>query len=204
MKCGACGRAYRDRRAWLIPANHGIDGLCCAHPTVRSTSSRTSSAFFGRGVCANSQTLTNYLLDEAQVAVIPGSAVRQRRPRPHQLRDLDGTLQEGVRRIESALKKATLRPPRRLESSLTTPRYEPLFNKARPNVQGELVKKATIIIALALAAPAVFAQSKPAAAAPTSRGNHGNGERRRSGHHDRRQRHGPQVGIRSRAENASG
>ncbi|MEA2416065.1 MAG: aspartate aminotransferase [Thermoanaerobaculia bacterium] len=97
--------AYRDRRAWLMPAINGIDGMCCAHPDGAFYIFPDVSAFFGRGSVRDSQTLTNYLLDEARVAVIPGSAFGS----DHHIRISYATsmeqLQEGVRRIESALKK---------------------------------------------------------------------------------------------------
>jgi len=97
--------AYRDRRAWLMPAINGIDGICCAHPDGAFYIFPDVSAFFGRGSVRDSQTLTNYLLDEARVAVIPGSAFGS----DDHIRISYATsmerLQEGVRRIESALKK---------------------------------------------------------------------------------------------------
>ncbi|MBV9071490.1 MAG: pyridoxal phosphate-dependent aminotransferase, partial [Acidobacteria bacterium] len=96
--------AYRDRRAWLMPAINGIEGICCAHPDGAFYIFPDVSAFFGRGVVRDSQTLTNYLLDEARVAVIPGSAFGS----DDHIRISYATsmerLQEGVRRIEAALK----------------------------------------------------------------------------------------------------
>jgi aspartate aminotransferase len=97
--------AYRDRRAWLIPAINGIDGMCCAHPDGAFYIFPDVSAFFGRGGVRDSQTLTNYLLDEAQVAVIPGSAFGSDGHVRISYATSMERLQEGVRRIESALKK---------------------------------------------------------------------------------------------------
>ena len=97
--------AYRDRRAWLIPAINGIDGLCCAHPDGAFYIFPDVSAFFGRGGVRDSQTFTNYLLDEAQVAVIPGSAFGSDDHVRISYATSMERLQEGVRRIESALKK---------------------------------------------------------------------------------------------------
>jgi aspartate aminotransferase len=96
--------AYRDRRAWLIPAINGIDGLCCAHPDGAFYIFPDVSAFFGRGSVRDSQTLTNYLLDEARVAVIPGSAFGSNDHVRISYATSMERLQEGVRRIESALK----------------------------------------------------------------------------------------------------
>jgi aspartate aminotransferase len=96
--------AYRDRRAWLIPAINGIDGLCCAHPDGAFYIFPDVSAFFGRGSVRDSQTLADYLLEEARVAVIPGSAFGS----DDHIRISYATsmerLQEGVHRIESALR----------------------------------------------------------------------------------------------------
>jgi aspartate/methionine/tyrosine aminotransferase len=97
--------AYRDRRAWLIPAINGIDGLCCAHPDGAFYIFPEVSAFFGRGSVRDSQTFANYLLDEARVAVIPGSAFgSDDHVRISYAASME-RLQEGVRRIEAALRK---------------------------------------------------------------------------------------------------
>src|SRR3954471_22734689 len=97
--------AYRDRRAWLIPAINGIDGLCCAHPDGAFYIFPDVSAFFGRGSVRDSQTLTDYLLDEARVAVIPGAAFGSNDHVRISYATSMERLQEGVRRIEAALKK---------------------------------------------------------------------------------------------------
>ncbi|HEV7570722.1 MAG TPA: pyridoxal phosphate-dependent aminotransferase [Thermoanaerobaculia bacterium] len=96
--------AYRDRRAWLIPAINGIDGLCCAHPDGAFYIFPDVSAFFGRGSVRDSQTLTNYLLDEARVAVIPGAAFGSNDHVRISYATSMERLQEGVRRIGSALR----------------------------------------------------------------------------------------------------
>ena len=97
--------AYRERRAWLIPAINGIDGLCCAHPDGAFYIFPDVSAFFGRGSVRDSQTLTDYLLDEARVAVIPGSAFGSDNHVRISYATSMERLQEGVRRIEAALRK---------------------------------------------------------------------------------------------------
>jgi aspartate aminotransferase len=96
--------AYRERRAWLIPAINGIDGLCCAHPDGAFYIFPDVSAFFGRGSVRDSQTLTDYLLEEARVAVIPGSAFGSDNHVRISYATSMERLQEGVRRIEAALK----------------------------------------------------------------------------------------------------
>jgi len=97
--------AYRERRAWLIPAINSIDGLCCAHPDGAFYIFPDVSAFFGRGSVRDSQTFTNYLLDEARVAVVPGSAFGSDDHVRISYATSMERLQEGVRRIESALTK---------------------------------------------------------------------------------------------------
>jgi aspartate aminotransferase len=97
--------AYRERRAWLIPAINSIDGLCCAHPDGAFYIFPEVRSFFGKGSVYDSQSLATYLLDEAGVAVIPGSAFgSDDHVRISYAVTMD-RLQEGVRRIESALKK---------------------------------------------------------------------------------------------------
>jgi aspartate aminotransferase len=97
--------AYRERRAWLIPAINSIDGLCCAHPDGAFYIFPEVRSLFGKGSVYDSQSFATYLLDEAGVAVIPGSAFgSDDHVRISYAVTMD-RLQEGVRRIESALKK---------------------------------------------------------------------------------------------------
>jgi aspartate aminotransferase len=97
--------AYHERRAWLIPAINAIEGLHCGYtdgafyifPDVRS--------FFGKGRIRDSQSFADYLIDEARVAVVPGSAFgNDDHVRISYATSME-RLQEGVRRIESALLK---------------------------------------------------------------------------------------------------
>jgi aspartate aminotransferase len=97
--------AYRERRAWLIPAINGIDGLCCAHPDGAFYIFPEVKSIFGKGSVRDSQSLANYLLEEARVAVIPGSAFGSDDHVRISYAVTMERLQEGVRRIESALKK---------------------------------------------------------------------------------------------------
>jgi len=97
--------AYRDRRAWLIPAINSIEGLCCAHPDGAFYVFPEVRAFFGRGSVRDSQTFANYLLEEARVAVVPGSAFGiDDHVRISYATSME-RLQEGIRRIEAALQK---------------------------------------------------------------------------------------------------
>jgi aspartate aminotransferase len=97
--------AYRERRAWLIPAINGIDGLCCAHPDGAFYIFPDVSAFFGRGSVRDSQSLTDYLLEEARVTVIPGAAFGSDDHVRISYATSMERLQEGVGRIDAALKK---------------------------------------------------------------------------------------------------
>jgi len=95
--------AYRERRAWLIPAINAIDGVRCAYPDGAFYVFPDVSAFFGRGSVRDSQTLSNYLLEEARVAVVPGSSFgSDDHVRISYATSMD-RLQEGVRRMASAL-----------------------------------------------------------------------------------------------------
>lgn len=97
--------AYRERRAWLIPAINAIDGLCCGHPDGAFYIFPEVKSFFGKGPVRDSQTLATYLLDEARVAVVPGSAFGSDDYIRISYATAMERLQEGVRRIESALQK---------------------------------------------------------------------------------------------------
>ena len=66
--------AYRDRRAWLVPALNAIPGISCNDPDGAFYVFPDVSAFYGRGGITDSQSFANYLLDEARVAVVPGGA----------------------------------------------------------------------------------------------------------------------------------
>jgi aspartate aminotransferase len=95
--------AYRERRAWLIPAINAIDGVRCAYPDGAFYVFPDVSAFFGRGSVRDSQTLSNYLLEEARVAVVPGSSFGSDDHVRISYATSMERLQEGVRRMASAL-----------------------------------------------------------------------------------------------------
>jgi Aspartate/tyrosine/aromatic aminotransferase len=97
--------AYRERREWLIPAVNAVDGLRCAHPDGAFYIFPEVREFFGRGSIRDSQTFADYLLDEARVAVVPGSAFgSDDHVRISYATSLE-RLQEGIRRIDAALQK---------------------------------------------------------------------------------------------------
>jgi len=66
--------AYRDRRAWIVPAINAIEGFCCADPDGSFYLFPQVREFFGRGPIRDSASFATWLLDEARVAVVPGSA----------------------------------------------------------------------------------------------------------------------------------
>ncbi len=97
--------AYRDRREWLIPAINRIDGIHCAPPDGAFYIFPEVKALFGRGPVHDSQSLTSYLLDEARVAVVPGAAFGSDDHVRISYATAMERLQEGILRIETALKK---------------------------------------------------------------------------------------------------
>src|SRR3954447_5157855 len=96
-------QAYRERRDWVVPAINAIGGLRCGYPDGAFYIFPDVSSFFGRGSVRDSQTLSNYLLDEARVAVVPGSAFGSDDHVRISYATSMERLQEGVRRIEAAL-----------------------------------------------------------------------------------------------------
>jgi aspartate aminotransferase len=97
--------AYRDRRAWLIPAINAIDGMRCAPADGAFYIFPEVKSFFGKGGVRDSQSLADYLLEEARVAVVPGSAFgNDDHVRISYATSME-RLQEGVRRMDAALRK---------------------------------------------------------------------------------------------------
>ena len=97
--------AYCERRAWLVPAINNIDGFCCADPDGAFYIFPEVKGVFGRGGLQDSQALATYLLDEARVAVVPGSAFgADECVRISYATSMD-RIREGVKRIEAAIRK---------------------------------------------------------------------------------------------------
>lgn len=97
--------AYRERRAWLVPALNALPGICCADPDGAFYVFPDVSAHYGSGAITNSQTFADYLLDEARVAVVPGSGFgADKFVRISYATSMD-RLHEGVRRMDAALRK---------------------------------------------------------------------------------------------------
>jgi aspartate aminotransferase len=96
--------AYMERRSWMVPALAAIPGIDCEAPDGAFYIFPSVKGLFGRGGIANSLDVAEYLLDEARVAVVPGSAfgdddyVRISYATSMEL------LREGVRRIDRAVR----------------------------------------------------------------------------------------------------
>ena len=97
--------AYRERRAWLVPALNRVDGFCCADPDGAFYVFPDIKAFFGRGAVRDSTTFASFLLDEARVAVVPGAAFGQEQGVRISYATSMERIREGVSRIEAAVRK---------------------------------------------------------------------------------------------------
>lgn len=97
--------AYRERRAWLVPALNAIEGFCCADPDGAFYVFPDIKAFIGRGGITDSQSFANFLLDQARVAVVPGGAFgADEHIRISYATSLE-RLKEGVERISTAVSR---------------------------------------------------------------------------------------------------
>jgi len=97
--------AYRQRRAYLVPALNAIDGLCCSDPDGAFYLFPEVRRFYGRGGINDSQSFATYLLDEARVAVVPGSAFGADDYVRISYATSMERIREGVKRLEAALGK---------------------------------------------------------------------------------------------------
>jgi aspartate aminotransferase len=100
--------AYRERRAWLVPALNELPGVCCADPDGAFYVFPDISASFGKSGITDSQTFADYLLDEARVAVVPGSGFGADAFVRISYATSMERLREGVGRMDVALRR--LRP----------------------------------------------------------------------------------------------
>jgi aspartate aminotransferase len=66
--------AYVERRRWLVPALDAIPGIRCSNPGGAFYVFPRVSELYGHKGINNSIDFSTYLLDEANVAVVPGSA----------------------------------------------------------------------------------------------------------------------------------
>ena len=97
--------AYTERRAWLVPAINAVEGFCCTHPDGAFYVFPDVKALYGRKGIHDSQSLATYLLDEARVAVVPGSAFGNDDCIRISYAVSMERIREGVHRIETAVKK---------------------------------------------------------------------------------------------------
>ncbi len=96
--------AYSERRGWLVPAINAIDGFYCAEPDGAFYIFPEVKQLFGRKGIHDSQSLATYLLDEARVSVVPGSAFgNDDCVRISYATSMD-RLREGIKRIDAAVK----------------------------------------------------------------------------------------------------
>lgn len=97
--------AYSERRTWLVPAINAIDGFRCADPDGAFYIFPEVKGMYGRGGVRDSYALADFLLEEARVAVVPGSAFgSDDHIRISYAVSMD-RLREGVRRIDAAVRK---------------------------------------------------------------------------------------------------
>ena len=97
--------AYSQRRSWLVPAINEVPGFCCADPDGAFYVFPEVKELFGRGGIRDSQALATFLLEEARVSVVPGSAFgNDDCVRISYATSMD-RIREGVKRIEAAVKK---------------------------------------------------------------------------------------------------
>jgi aspartate aminotransferase len=97
--------AYRERRAWLVPALNRIKGFCCLDPDGAFYLFPEVKAFFGKAGIHDSQSFADFLLDRARVAVVPGIAFgSDDHVRISYATSLE-RIKEGVKRIDAALRK---------------------------------------------------------------------------------------------------
>lgn len=97
--------AYRERRAWLVPALNDLPGVCCADPDGAFYAFPDVSGCFGKGSITDSQSFANYLLDEARVAVVPGKAFgADEFVRVSYATSME-RIREGIARMDAALRK---------------------------------------------------------------------------------------------------
>ena len=97
--------AYSARRAWLVPALNSVSGFRCADPDGAFYVFPDVSRYFGKAGINDSQSFANYLLDEARVAVVPGGAFGADEFVRISYATSMERIQEGVKRIDTALRK---------------------------------------------------------------------------------------------------
>jgi aspartate aminotransferase len=96
--------AYSERRAWLVPAINAIAGLYCSDPDGAFYIFPEVKGVFGKFGIKDSHSFAEFLLEEARVAVVPGSAFgSDDHIRISYATSMD-RLREGVKRMEAAIR----------------------------------------------------------------------------------------------------
>src|SRR2546423_4030748 len=98
-------QAYSERRSWLVPAINAVDGICCSDPDGAFYIFPEVKGAFGKGSVRDSNSFAEYLLEQARVAVVPGAAFGSDDHVRISYATSMERIQEGVRRIEAALRK---------------------------------------------------------------------------------------------------
>jgi aspartate aminotransferase len=97
--------AYRERRAWIVPALNAIPGFRCGQPDGAFYVFPGISAYFGKAGITDSQSFANFLLDEARVAVVPGGAFGADEFVRISYATSMERIREGVARIDAAVRR---------------------------------------------------------------------------------------------------
>ena len=97
--------AYSERRAWLVPAINQIDGMCCSDPDGAFYLFPEVKGLYGKGPVRDSNSFSEFLLEEARVAVVPGIAFGSDDHVRISYATSIERIREGVRRIEAAVRK---------------------------------------------------------------------------------------------------
>ena len=98
-------QAYSERRAWLVPAINRIDGMRCSDPDGAFYLFPEAKGLYGKGAIRDSTSFTEFLLEEARVAVVPGIAFGSDDHVRISYATSMERIREGVRRIEAAVAK---------------------------------------------------------------------------------------------------
>jgi aspartate aminotransferase len=97
--------AYVERRRWLVPALDAIPGIRCSNPGGAFYVFPRVSELYGHKGIGNSIDFSTYLLEEANVAVVPGSAFGADEYVRISYATSMEALRTGVARIDAAARK---------------------------------------------------------------------------------------------------
>src|SRR5205807_8938857 len=89
----------------LVPAINQIDGMCCSDPDGAFYLFPEVKGLYGKGPVRDSNSFSEFLLEEARVAVVPGIAFGSDDHVRISYATAMDRIREGVRRIEAAVRK---------------------------------------------------------------------------------------------------